>query len=136
RRSLCACQSAWCKGIRGRPRRVEGASITPSLIAAEPAGRVDGDAEQSRIDGPLEPHDAGIGQLDLQLPGGAGVADRDRQEGGRRGAVGLVHGPGRSPLRNEGGSWWRLAEATFPGVERDRADADSMAERGDGQAAL
>ena len=52
------------------------------------AGRADGDAEQFGIDGSLKPHDAGIGQLDLQLPDGAGIEDRDRQEGMSRGTVG------------------------------------------------
>src|SRR5262249_32644724 len=127
--------SVWCKGTRGRPRRVAGASITSSPIAAEPAGRVDGDAEQLMIDGPLEPDDAGVGQLDLQLRG-AGIEDRDRQAGGRRGTARPGQGPGRRPLRDEGDGWRCLAEAAFPGVERHRADAESAAELGDRKASI
>jgi hypothetical protein len=97
---------------------------------------VDGDAEQFGIDGPLEPNDAGIGQFDLQLPSGAGIEDRDRQEGGSRGTVHLGHRPGRGPLRTEWEGSWCLAEAAFPGVEGHRADAEPTAELGDRQAAL
>ena len=82
RQNPCAYRSVSCKGTRARPRRLEGASITSSSVAAEPAGRVDGDAKQFGIDGALEPHDAGIGQLDLQLPVWPGIEHRDRQEGG------------------------------------------------------
>src|SRR4051794_9818313 len=104
-RTLYAYRSVWCKGTRGRPRRVEGTSIASSPIAAEPAGRQDGDVEQFGIDGPVEPNYAGIGQLNLQLPGGAGIEDRDRKEGGGRGTVCLGHRPGQGPLGNEGYSW-------------------------------
>jgi hypothetical protein len=51
-RNPYANRSVFCKGTRGPPRRVEGASITSSPITAEQAGRVDGDAEQFGIDGP------------------------------------------------------------------------------------
>src|SRR4051794_1562397 len=78
---------------------VGGASITCSPVAAEPAGCPDGDAEQFGIGGPLEPHDAGIGRFDLQLPGVADIEDRDRQEGRSRGTVHLGQRPGRGPIR-------------------------------------
>ena len=49
--------------------------------------------------GPLEPHDTGSGQLDFQLPGVAGIMDRDRKEGGSRGTVSFGHRPGREQNR-------------------------------------
>src|SRR5512135_337193 len=63
-----AYRSVACRGTRARPRRVEEASVGSSSTVAEPAGRVDGDPQQYGIDGPRQPHDASIGQLDLQLP--------------------------------------------------------------------
>jgi hypothetical protein len=70
------------------------------------------------------------------LPDGAGIEDRDRQEGVSRGTVGLVHGPAWGPLSMERGGRWCLAEPAFPGVEGRWADSRSPAELCDRESGL
>src|SRR5262249_21641216 len=86
-RNFFSCRLLGYRGTPARPRRVEGPSIGSSFAITEPSGRSDGDPQQSGIDAPLEPHDAGIGQLDLQLSVRSGIEHRDRKEGRRWGTV-------------------------------------------------
>jgi hypothetical protein len=101
---------------------------------AEPSGRSDGDPQQSGIDIPSKPHDAGIVQGDLQLPVGPGIEHRDWKEGRSRGILGARFGCGS--LRKERGGRRCFAEAALPGIERHRTDAVSAAKLGDAEAAL
>src|SRR5512135_1670767 len=131
-----ACLSIECRGTHARQRRVEGASIASSPIAAEQADRPDGRSEQFGVNGSGKPYDAGVGQSDFQLSGGTRIENGYGQEGGGWGTVAGGRGLRRGFLRTAWGRFGRLPEAALPGVEGHRADAQSPAELGDREVAL
>jgi lysophospholipase L1-like esterase len=75
RRNSSSYVSVAHRGTQARPREVEGASIASSVTTTEPPRRPDRGPEQRRVDGSRKPHDAGVGQRELQFPVGHGIDD-------------------------------------------------------------